>query len=169
MIGVALVSETTLDLGPFMESSRGITGLNHVQVSDDKPGLSRLVDDLNVLRDFAGKKVDLAPAVMYAGFLVAGMSHDMREIIEFTRGMAHLQTSRSLRPEIECVLISGSLYQWSEAVVIGSRNGPAHSGTRNCFNQIYTILIQKGLGDLFDGLQTHDKGDGTFLLLEDKR
>lgn len=168
MIGVSLVSYTQLDLGPFMEASMSITGQNHVQMSDNKPGLSRLADDLNVLRDFSGKKVDLAPSVMYAGFLIAGMSYDVREIVEFTRGMTHLQTAKSLRHEIECLLICGSLYQWSESVLLGTNNGPSHSGVRKCFNQVYTILVQKGLGDLFDGFRTHEKGDGTFLLLENK-
>ena len=169
MIGVALVSETILDLGPFLEASMSITGKNHVHVADNKPGLSRLADDMNVLRDFAGKSVDLDPSVTYVGFLIAAAPYEMREIIELTRGMTHLQTALSLRQEIECILIAGSLYQWSETVLIGTKNGPSHSGVRICFNQVYTLLVQKGLGDLFEGFHTHDKGDGTFLLLEDKR
>lgn len=167
MIGVALVSETRLDLGAFMDASRSITGRNHVQVADLRPGLSQLVDDINILKDFASKDVDLSGAVTHVGFLVAGSSDDLREIIEYTRGMSHLSTSLSLRHEIGCVLIIGSLEQWSHAIIEGS--GPhEYATTRQAFNQIYTILCQKGLGCLFDGWSTRDKRDGTFLLLEHK-
>lgn len=167
MIGVALVSETRLDLGAFMDASRSVTGINHVQVADLRPGLCQLVDDINILRDFARKDVDLSGAVTHIGFLVAGMIDNLREIIEYTRGMTHLSTSLSLRQEIGCVLISGSLEDWTHAIIEGS-GSHQYPTTRQAFNQMYTIMCQKGLGFLFEGWETRDSHDGTFLLLEHK-
>ena len=165
MVGVALVSMTQLDLGAFMPAAQSVTGQNHVQASDRNPGPSRLHDDLAVLRDFAGKDVDLSTGVVHLGFLVAGMGHDLEEIIEYTRGMVHLSTGKSLRQDIRCVLITGSLDQWQRAVLDGCK---AHqlSTARQCFNQIYTIMRGLGLSRMFDDMFVKESNDGTFLLLE---
>jgi len=167
MIGVALVSKTQLDLGAFMPSAQSVTGQNHVQASDRNPGPSRLHDDLVVLRDFAGKDVDLSTAVMSLGFLVAGMAHDIDEIVEYTRGMAHLSSNKVIQHEFRCVLIHGSLDQWRIAVVEGCK---AHqlSTARHCFNQIHTLMLSSGLHQLFEGLHSRPSSDGTFLLMGPK-
>jgi len=167
LIGVALVSETKLDLGALMPAAQSVTGQNHVQASDRCPGPSRLHDDLMVLRDFAGKDVDLSTAVMSLGFLIAGLRHDIDEIVEYTRGMAHMSSSKVLQHEIRCVMISGNLDQWKTAVIEGCR---AHqlSTARHCFNQIYSLMLLRGLHSLFEGWTSRENSDGTFLLLEKK-
>jgi hypothetical protein len=168
MIGVALVSETRLDLAAFMASSKSVTGFNHVEKADLRPTMSQLGDDLTILRDFADKKVDLSTAVVNLGFLIAGPVDDIREVVEYTRGMCHLSTSRSLRKEIACVLITGNLEHWTHAVIEGS-SPHGYATAREAFNAIYTLMCQKGLNSLFDGWSIKDTNDGTFLLLEHKK
>jgi len=167
MIGVALVSETRLDLEAFLPAAKSVTGFNHVEKADLRPALSQLGDDLNILRDFSDKKVDLSTAVTSLGFLIAGPVDDIREVVEYTRGMCHLSTSRSLRKEVACVLITGNLEQWTHAVIEAS--GPHSFATaREAFNAVYTLMCQKGLNSLFEGWSSKDQQDGTFLLLEHK-
>lgn len=167
MIAVALVSETRLDRGAFMPSAHCVTGLNHITESDANPGVSLLASDLKVLRDFAGRQLDVSQLALHVGFLVAGARHDLMEIIEYCSDLTYIRTTLSLRSEIECVLITGSLAHWRDAVVEGCK---AHhmSTARAAFNQVYIQLNQKGLGDLFADKRTTEKQDGTFLL-EDLR
>ena len=167
MIAVALVSESRIDFGAFMQSAQSVTGMNHVVDADAHPGPTQLATDLKVLRDFASKEVDLAMAITYVGFLVAGMPHDLSEIIEYTRGMPHLSTGKSLRADVGCIMIVGNLDQWKKAVIEGCRAHPL-STARAAFNQVYMQLCQKGLSDMFNNMRTQDKPDGTFLLLEHK-
>lgn len=160
MVGVVLVSSTTLDLGEFMPAAKMVTGENHVSATDMSPGISPIQDNLRILKDFAGKSVDLAPSVMYLGFMFVGMPHDISEIIEYCRGMAHLHTNKALRPEMKCVLITGNLDQWYEAVRQGCS---AHemSTARQAFNRVHVILKQNGIAS---SLKEVEHKDGTFLL-----
>ena len=108
-----------------------------------------------------------AELLMSLGFLVAGMRHDIDEIVEYTRGMAHLSSSKVIQHEFRCVLIHGSLDQWKIAVVEGCKSHQL-STARQCFNQIYTLMLGSGLHSLFEGLHSRPNSDGTFLLLERK-
>ena len=162
MIQVALIAETVLDRGVFMPSAKAVTGQNHVTGVDQRPGLSRLVDDLTILQDFADHG-DLELAVTYVTFLVAGFSEDIDEFLEYTRGMPHFGTINIERRGVRCVVVSGNLDQWSTATVSGCR-APAESPIRLAFNEVYRILTQKGLNRLFEDYRTVDKGRGTFLL-----
>lgn len=167
MIVVALATETRIDLGTFMPSAQSVTGMNHVAASDANPGMSQLATDLNILRDFAGRQLDVSLLAMSVGFLVAGARHDLMEVIEYCGAMSYVRTTLSLRAEIECVLITGSLAHWRDAVNEGCT---AHhmSTARAAFNQVYQQLCQKGLSELFSDRRPHEKQDGTFLLLENK-
>lgn len=153
-----------MDRAVFMPNARELTGINHVTAVDHKPGLSRLVDDLTIMRDFHGDSTsDLEQAVTYIMFMVAGFSEDIEEFIAYTRGMPHFDTTRIDRRGVRCVVVSGNLDQWATATIAGCR-APEVSPIRPAFNQVFTILTQKGLGRLFNGYRTVDKGRGTFLL-----
>lgn len=167
MLAVALVSETRLDYGVFMPSAQSVTGVNHVTQADMNPGPSQLSSDLKVIRDFAGRQLDVALLSLHVGFLFAGAHHDLAEIIEYCGDMSYVRTTRSLRSEIECVLITGSLSAWRDATIEGCR---AHkmSTARSGFNQVYMMLCQKGFNELFERQQSRESKDGTFLL-EDLR
>lgn len=163
MIAVALVSETRLNFGSFMPSAQSVTGVNHVSESDANPGPSQLATDLKVLHDFAGRQLDVSLLALHVGFLVAGARHDILEVIEYCGAMSYVRTTLSLRSEIECVLITGSLAAWRDAVSEGCR-AHKYSTARAAFNQAHSLLCQKGLGELFEGKRTRDTQDGTYLL-----
>lgn len=167
MIVAALVTETRIDLGTFMPSARSVTGKNHVEASDANPRPSQLANDLETIRDFAGRSLDMALLAQHVGFLIAGARHDLMEIMEYCSGMTYVRTTLSLRSEIECALITGSLAGWRDAVTEGCK---AHemSTARAAFNQIYQQLCMKGLSELFANRHPIEKQDGTFLLLENK-
>lgn len=165
MIGVALVSQTQLDLGAFMESARSVTGQNHVQASDRNPGISRLVNDLAVIQDFAGRELDVSLLSMSLGFLVAGMRHDLFEVMEYCSAMQYVRTTLALRDDVECILITGTLADWRDATVEACKEHP-HSSVRGCFNQVYSLMVAKGLQPIFEGYRSVQQQDGTFLLLE---
>jgi len=167
MIVAALVTETRIDLSTFMPSTKSVTGMNHVAASDMSPGVSRLATDLAILRDFAGRQLDVSLLAMSVGFLVAGAQHDLMEVIEYCGAMSYVRTTLSLRSEIECVLITGSLAAWRDAVAEGCKAHPM-STARAAFNQVYQQLCQKGLSELFSDKRPYEKPDGTFLLLESK-
>ena len=163
MIRLALISETVLIRSTFMPATREITGDNHVTEVDRRPGPSQLADDLTILRDFHGSDSNLEQATTYVGFLVAGFSEDVEEFIAYTRGMPHFDTIRIDRRGVRCVVVSGNLDQWAVATINGCR-APEVSPIRSAFNQVYHILVQKGLNRLFEDYRTVDKGRGTFLL-----
>ena len=167
MIAVVLVSETSLDFGAFMPSAQLVTGMNHVADADAHPGPTQLATNLKIIRDFAGRQMDMALYSLNVGFLVAGMPHDIIEIMEYCSDLSYVRTTLSLRSEVECVLITGNLAQWRDAVTEGCKAHPM-STAREAFNQVYMILNQKGLGELFSNKRTHESKDGTFLL-EDLR
>lgn len=167
MIVAALVTETRINLGTFMPSTKSVTGKNHVESSDANPKPSQLASDLAILRDFAGRQLDVSLLALNVGFLVAGAQHDLMEVIEYCGAMSYIRTTLSLRTEIECVLITGSLAAWRDAVAEGCTAHPM-STARAAFNQVYQQLCQKGLSELFSDRRPHEKPDGTFLLLESK-
>ena len=164
MIKVLPIAETVLDRGTFMPNAREVTGQNHVTEVDRRPGVSRLFDDLSILRDFHGDATcTLEEATTYITFMAAGFSEDIEEFIAYTRGMPHFDTTKIDRRGVRCVVVSGNLDQWATATIAGCR-APEVSPIRMAFNQVFTILTQKGLGRLFEGYRTVDKGRGTFLL-----
>lgn len=164
MIKVLPIGETVLDRGTFMPNAKEITGENHVTHVDQRPGLSRLVDDLEIFRHFHGDPAcTLEEAITYIMFMAAGFSEDIEEFIAYTRGMPHFDTTKIDRRGVRCVVVSGNLDQWATATIAGCR-APVESPVRVAFNQIYTILTQKGLARLFTDYRTVDHGRGTFLL-----
>jgi hypothetical protein len=161
---VALIAETVLNRAVFMPSAKEVTGENHVTGVDQRPGISNLVDDLEIFRDFIGDSMStLEEAVTYVTFMVAGFSEDVEEFIAYTRGMPHFDTTRIQQRGVRCVVVSGNLDQWAVATIQGCR-APEISPIRTAFNRVYTLLCQKGLQRLFEDYRTVDKGRGTFLL-----
>lgn len=160
-VAVALVSESRLDLGAFLPSTENVTGKNHARATDARHTVSQLEADVSILDDFSGNRAKLPLAVTYVGFLFAGLAHDIQEVIEYSRGMAHLHTEY-VDPHIRCVLIVGSLDQWHKSIVESCK---AHqlSTARSVFNKVYLLLGQKGLSRLFD-LKTTGHSDGTLLI-----
>lgn len=147
-----------------MSSAQEVTGQNHVTEVDLHPGLSHLIEDLNILKDFHGNPdCDLEKAIIYITFMAAGFSEDIEEFIAYTRGMPHFDTQRIERRGVRCIVVSGNLDQWTTATVAGCR-APEISPIRLAFNQVYQILVQKGLTFLFKDYRTIDKNRGTFLL-----
>lgn len=164
MITMALIAESVIDRSVFMPAAKNVTGMNHVTDVDRSTGLSQLVDDLTILRGFHGdQSCTLEQATMYVTFLVAGFSEDIEEFIAYTRGMPHFDTTRIERRGVRCVVVSGNLDQWATATIAGCR-APEVSPIRSAFNQVYHILVQKGLNRLFEDYRTVDKGRGMFLL-----
>lgn len=150
-----------------MPAAKSVTGQNHVEGSDASPRPSQLANDLEIIRDFAGRALDMSLLAQQVGFLVAGARHDLMEVMEYCSGMTYVRTTLSLRTEIECALITGSLSGWRDAVTEGCKAHPM-STARAAFNQVYQQLCQKGLSELFSDKRAMEARDGTFLLLEHK-
>ena len=163
MIGVALVTESILDRGVFMPTAQQMTGENHVTEVDSRPGISRLVNDIRILDDFADGVIDLVSAITFIGFLVGGFDEDIDEFLAYTRGMPHLPSYRVQNRGVRAVVVVGSLDQWRISTVEGCR-AAMHSPIRLAFNQIHAQLIQRGLSGLFDDWKTVPQTNGTFLL-----
>jgi hypothetical protein len=161
-IGVALVSESTLDLGAFQPAAYGITGQNHVSDVDLNPGFSQLQDHVSILDHFSGNDAGLSQAITFVGFMFAGFEHDIAEIVEYTRGMPHLDT-RLCERTIRCTIAVGSLDQWVLATVKGCRSHKM-STARYAFNTVYKLLDQKGFANLFKGFTIKNDDNNTFLL-----
>lgn len=161
-VGVEIVMETRIDRGAFYQSASQVTGQNHVTHVDVNPGLSVLEDDVRILESFANNDAKIAYAVCYVGILFAGYEHDIAEIVEYTRGMAHLDTSRVERG-IRCTICVGSLDQWQRATLMGCRSHRL-STARHAFNQVYRMFDDRGLGDLFADYKVQADNNQTFLL-----
>jgi hypothetical protein len=99
-----------------MPAAKDITQENHVNAVDKNPGLSRLVDDLSILNDFAALDIELSTSVVGIGILAAGFDEDIDEFIAYCRGMAHLPTTKIDRRGLRAVVVWGSLDQWQIAV-----------------------------------------------------
>jgi hypothetical protein len=104
-----------------MPAAKDITQENHVNAVDKNPGLSRLVDDLSILNDFAALDIELSTSVVGIGILAAGFDEDIDEFIAYCRGMAHLPTTKIDRRGLRAVVVWGSLDQWQIATVEGCR------------------------------------------------
>lgn len=163
MIAVALVSEMVINRAVFMPAAREMTGENHVTVVDMNPCLTHLVEDMTILEHFADTNMGMSTAVTYLGFLVGGFDEDIDEFIAYTRGMPHLHTNRIVQRGVRSCVVTGSIDQWRTATILGC-NAPAMSPVRAAFNDIYKIMIQKGLSKVFEGYRTVDSSHGTFLL-----
>jgi hypothetical protein len=160
MIAIQVVSQSLIDRGAFMPAAKQVTGLNHVTCVDKNPGLSRLADDLSIIKDFSDLDTDLSTAITYVGFLACGFDEDIDQFIAFARGMPHTPTSRIDRRGVRAVLIAGSLDQWRIATV----GGCGDTTVRQAYNDVYRQLTQLGLGWLFAGFRTVNTNDGQFLL-----
>lgn len=161
-VAVELVSESRLNIPRFAGVSKSITQQNHISGVDKKPKGSQFANDLAILQDFAGNEVDLSSSVCHLGFLFAGWPHDISEIIEYTRGLPHMDTS-FVPDQGRCCIISGSLYQWRNIVNEGCS---AHklSTAREAFNKVYQIICQLGLKNMFSDMKIVPYKDKTFLL-----
>jgi len=158
LIATAVISSTLLDRGAFMPAAQHVTGENHVAKIDAHPGLSRLHDDLLILKDFADIEADLHTSVFHIGVLVAGFEEDISAFIALTRGFAHLPTSQCKRG-IRAVVISGSLNQWRNVIIEGSR-----TSLQAAFNNLYKQFFQLGLGWVFKNYKHKETPNGQFLL-----
>ena len=161
-VAIALVSETVLDLGAFQPSAFALTNRNHVEEVDRNPGFSPLHDRVRILDDFAGNDANLSHAIMFVGIMFAGYEHDIAEVIEYTRGMPHLDTIYCERG-VRCSIATGSLDQWSRAIVKGCQSHKL-STARYAFNVLYKLFDQRGLTCMFDGYRKKEDDNGTFLL-----
>lgn len=161
-IAIAFVMEPNLDLASFANAAENVTGQNCIAEIDRNPGFSPLHDQVRILDNFAGNDAKISYAICNVGFMFAGYDHDIAEVIEYTRGMPHLDTDYCQRG-IRCTIAVGSLDQWARATIMGCR---AHklSTARYTFNAIYKMLDQKGLSDLFDGYRVRHDDNNTFLL-----
>lgn len=161
-VAIALVSETVLDLVAFQPSALSVTNRNHVEVIDRTPGFSPLHDQIRILDDFSGNEANLSHAITSVGLMFAGWEHDIAEIIEYTRGMPHLDT-RYCERGVRCTIAVGNLDQWSRAVLKGCQ---AHklSTARSTFNVVYKLFDQKGLSCMFEGYRIKNDDNNTFLL-----
>jgi len=159
---IALVSETVLDLSAFQPSAFAATNKNHVAGVDRQPGFSPIHDQIRILDDFAGNNANLSHAITFVGIMFGGWEHDISEVIEYTRGMPHLDTIYCERGT-RCSIATGSLDQWAKAIVKGCQ---AHklSTARYTFNVLYKLFDQRGLAFLFEGYKVRQEDNGTFLL-----
>ena len=148
-----------------MPSAQKFTGVNHVTEVDRRPGLSRLADDLSILRSFADYPLDLATSVSHMAFMVAGHDEEVDCFIELTRGMSHCDGGAT-ETGLRCVVVAGSVFDWRRAIIEGNKMTPERSSLRVCFNGLYQTFIQKGLGKLFEEFRPVRKGD--VMLLEKK-
>lgn len=161
-VAIALVSESVLDLAAFQPSAFAVTNKNHVEQVDRRPGFSPIHDQIRILNDFAGNDANLSYAITYVGVMFAGYEHDIAEVIEYTRGMPHLDTTYCERGA-RCSIATGNLDQWARAVVKGCQ---AHklSTARFAFNVLYKLFDQRGLSCIFDGYRVREDDNETFSL-----
>ncbi len=163
MISAVLITESVLDRGTFMPTAKQITGENHVTDVDANPNLSRLLDDMSILQDFAGGgSVDMSTAVTMMGFLVAGHALEVDEFLEITRGLPYCETGRT-EMGVRAVVVTGAVCDWQRAIIEGNRWTLERSSLRTCFNSMYHLFTQKGLGYLFSDFRPIQK-NGIFLL-----
>lgn len=149
-----------------MPAAKQITGENHVTGVDARPSPSRLLDDMSILQDFVGgASVDMSTAVTMMGFLVAGHCEEVDEFLEITRGLPYCETVRNERG-IRCVVVTGAVCDWQRAIIEGNRWTLERSSIRSCFNSLYHLFVQKGLGYLFTDFRPVDHGG--IMLLEKK-
>ena len=161
-IMVVPVSESRVDIPNFSRASKFVTHENHVAAADQSNARTPIAKDLVMLNDFAGNEGQLSHSITHMAFLFAGWPHDIQEIVEWTRGLPHMD-SYTVPGDGRATIVSGSLSQWRNIVVDGCSAHPL-STAREAFNNVYNILRQKGLGHLFDGMQTRQQPDNTFLL-----
>lgn len=166
MIAAALISESVIDRSTFLAASKQVTGENHITEVDRCPGLSRLADELNILRDFTGgQDVDMSTAVTMLGFMVVGHCKEVDEFLQYTRGLPYCETKRT-EMGIRCVVVTGAVCDWQRSVIEGNRWTLERSGLRRVFNEMHALFCQKGLSYLFDDFRTVHNGN--ILMLEHK-
>lgn len=166
MIAAALISESVIDRGTFMPAAQQVTGENHVTEVDQSPRLSRLCDDMGILQDFTGGQlVDMTTAVTMLGFLVAGHSEEVSEFLQYTRGLPYCETNRVERG-VRCVVVTGAVCDWQRSIIEGNRWSIERSSLRRCFNEMFHLFCQKGLGYLFSDFKPVTKNG--ILMLEKK-
>lgn len=88
---------------------------------------------------------------------------DMVDLMEVCSGMPVIQTESKMRGALVAI-ITGTLKQWREAVVIGS-NHPEPS-IRSGFCQIHDLFVQAGLHSVWNEYEHQMRDDGTYGLIE---
>lgn len=173
--GVILISLTKMDLERFLPLSRKLLGYSPAKAADGVTvPLQEMAHNLACVAAFKDEKA--SPYVkettshlnlFHAGFLIAAYDRDMVEILELT-GMPFVLTE-TLGRDVYAAFICGSLSQWRTAVRLACHpNKLTTRCVRYAFNEVYKILCDLGLKDIFNNLQVTEQHDNTFLL-EDKR
>jgi hypothetical protein len=71
-------------------------------------------------------------------------------------------------PNVEMVVVSGTLRQWRDAVVSGTKEA-ALPIVRTCYSNILLLFDRAGLTSLWDDFDRRMASDRSGLLLEDSR
>jgi hypothetical protein len=161
-IMVILVSITTVDWPTFIKEANNILGRSPTRgidakgIKDQLPGYLAAIDSIN--NPNSDPTIVLKNAVIilehvHLGFLIE--TTDAAKILEATllRGTVGQDLS----------LFSGTLGQWKSAV-LEFCNEKYNYKLRQIFNEVYLILRQFGLVDIFAGHHTQTSTHKTFTL-----
>lgn len=165
MTACAIISESCLDRGALYQAMQNVNGNNYTRSVDASPGKSRLEDDASILSNFAGRGGAPVHAMVNIGIMFAGVMHEIAEIVEYTRGMPHIDCGE-VPSMARVTMCNGTVDQWS--VAIGKAcEADKLSVARTTFTQVYKLLCMKGFGEQLGSYQTRETTGG-ILLLEKK-
>jgi hypothetical protein len=99
--------------------------------------------------------------------LVIADERDLLEILEMASGMAFVRAETTV-PDVDIVVITGTLLHWKHAVVSGTSEAIAPT-VRACYSKIFLLFDRAGLISVWKDYHRTTARDRSGLLLEDMR
>lgn len=93
--------------------------------------------------------------------LMAALEYDVLTILEVCAGMPFTQTE-TVSPGISLAVISGTLLQWRDAVVVGCNH--QSDEVRLGFNQLHSLFVEASLGAVWNDFEQRQVDEGYILI-----
>lgn len=134
------------------------------KLSDSEKFLS-IIDGMRTPGAPASLSPDLLKHVTFS-ILTVSDERDMLDIMQICSGMSTTLAETKGRG-IMAVVITGTLCQWREAVILGCSKSSSFE-VRAGFNQIHSLFVGVGLSSIWKRMKQSNDDDGTFLLTHDR-
>jgi hypothetical protein len=169
-VEAVLINSPAIDFTTFLSLAYEAMGYNlagaadasHKKLTDPEKFLSCLA----ALKDQSGEITPkLLPHVAF-GVLVVAEERDLPDILDMTSGMSFVRAMTV--PNVEIVVISGTLLQWRHAVAAGT-NEAAPPIVRTCYSKILMLFDRAGLTSTWNDFERRMAPDHSGFLLEDNK
>jgi hypothetical protein len=169
-VEAALISSPAIDFTTLLSLTHQALGCNIAGAADASHrktvDAEKFLSCLAVLRDRSGEITKELLAHVSFSVLVVVDERDLVDILDVTSGMSFVHSLAA--PNVNLAIISGTLRQWHDAVVSGTKE-TAPPTVRSCYSRILMLFDHAGLTSIWNDFDRRMATDHSGFVLEDNK